>query len=427
MILFWYKHRSPGVPLVRVLGLTLVKRSVLAAQAAGFERIVLAVDPADEAAVRDELQDPRIRVRVTVESSAANLFEAIAGDDDAGGAAAAQQPVIVLGDRTWAGPVLARLAEPLPAGVAGLGVRGGPDGSDLAGMLRLRSEELEGAKLASATEPEAIARGLAAWSPTEGVLETVDGAGRVGPIGADDEIAAAERVLLEALEKPADGVISRNINRKISLFISRRLARTGVRPNEITAVVALVGVLSGPFAFFGGPYWGFVLGALCYYLSAILDGCDGEISRLKYQGSPLGAWLDTVVDDMVGLSYILGLYARLYLDAPGSFWLWTGAVGVVFYLLTVLPRYYIMAVRLGSGDYQKLAALQKPAEPGPLGKLVQPIKDVIFRTDFLPFYAFVTALAHYTPAFAVPFAAGSVASAVDTLVTLIKTRKMSAD
>ncbi len=228
---------------------------------------------------------------------------------------------------------------------------------------------------------------------------------------------AAERALMLSLKKDADGIISRHLNRHISMFISRRLARTPIRPNHITAVVFLVGVLAGPFAFLGTPL-GFAVGGFCYWFSAVLDGCDGEISRLKYWGSPLGAWLDTVVDDLVCLSYIVGMYLGLSRNADHLWWLYIGGGATLFFLLTILPRYYVMATRSGSGDYQKMAKETRPENRGTLSTFLLAARDIVFRTDFLPFAGMVTAVLNHPEVFAVPFALGSVASAVDSLMTL---------
>ncbi len=227
----------------------------------------------------------------------------------------------------------------------------------------------------------------------------------------------AERALLRSLGKRADGVISRNINRKISTTISRHLAPYPIRPNHITTAVFLIGIISGPLAW-QGTYSGFAGGAFCYWLSAVLDGCDGEISRLKYQGSALGAWLDTIVDDLVCLSYVTGMYMALARNAESSFWSWCGGFALIFYLITLLPRYYIMAYRLGSGDYQKIAEKLRSTKDAKLSKFIQGCRDVIFRCDFLPFYAMSTAFIGFVPAFALPFAVGTIITAIDTMVTL---------
>jgi len=284
--------------------------------------------------------------------------------------------------------------------------------------------ELPLRRLPSSEWDAAAAEGGEHWLARLGAGEARAGKGYALRVTDDVSARAAERALMLSLYKDQDGVISRHLNRKISTFISRRLARTSVRPNHVTAVVFLVGVCSGPLAYLG-TYLGFAAGAFCYWFSAVLDGCDGELARLKYLGSPLGAWLDTVVDDLVCFSYVVGMYLALARGADHPGWLWLGAGGVAFYLLTILPRYYIMAARLGSGDYQKLAKKARPASGSAIARLALAIRDVIFRTDFLPFYALVTAAVGFVPAFAVPFALGSAASAVDTLITLATYRPQS--
>ena len=272
----------------------------------------------------------------------------------------------------------------------------------------------------SAAEWEAAVRDPAAWLESLGTGRAASG--RDFAIRVTDRAAfrRAEQALMQSLKKAADGIVSRYLNRRISTFISKRLARTPVRPNHITAVVFLVGVLSGPFAFLGTPL-GFALGGLCYWLSAVLDGCDGEISRLKYQGSPLGAWLDTVVDDLACLSFISGMYPALSRNAGHPYWLYLGGVAVLFFLLTILPRYIVMA-RYGSGDFQKLAKATRPENPGALSALVLGLRDIVFRTDFLPFAGMVTAVIGHPEIFALPFALGTLASAVDSLLTLAKVK-----
>ena len=238
----------------------------------------------------------------------------------------------------------------------------------------------------------------------------------------EDDVGEAESVLLASLVKPTDGVISRNLNRKISMFFSRRLARYDVSPNHVTLVVFLIGIASGPLAY-RGTYEAMVLGGFCYWFSAVLDGTDGELARLKYLGSPLGAWLDTVTDDAVCLSFIVGVYLALARDSQALPWRWIGLLGTGFFLATVLPRYYLMARASGSGDYQKMAADVRPRADGLLSRIALRLRDIVFRTDFLPFYAFVTTILGVVPAFALPFAVGAVASSVDTLMSFLTYRR----
>ena len=233
-------------------------------------------------------------------------------------------------------------------------------------------------------------------------------------------ICEAEAFLLKGLAKKQDGIISRTINRRVSLRLTAYLMHTGVKPNLVTLFVFLIGVASGPLMMCWQGYWGLVVGSFCYYLAAILDGCDGELARLKYLGTPAGAWLDTVVDDLAGLSYLLGLYCSLYLS--GAMPSWSGAMAVTAYLLTLGPRYFVMFRYLGSGDYQKLSAGKQRPGRSWISPLINFLECTVFRTDFIPFAAFVCALLGLSPFFAWCVALGTVFSALDSAATCLSFR-----
>ena len=59
-------------------------------------------------------------------------------------------------------------------------------------------------------------------------------------------------------------------------------------------------------------YFFLLLGALLAQLSSILDGCDGEIARLKLLKSKFGRWLDQVLDRYSDLFIFTGLTFHTY-------------------------------------------------------------------------------------------------------------------
>ena len=63
----------------------------------------------------------------------------------------------------------------------------------------------------------------------------------------------------------------------------------------VTLFTLGVSFLAGVF-FARGGYWNTLLGALLSVWASILDGCDGEVARLKLQVSKLGCWLETICD-----------------------------------------------------------------------------------------------------------------------------------
>ena len=82
-------------------------------------------------------------------------------------------------------------------------------------------------------------------------------------------------------------------------------------PNQISIAVFFISVFSGLIISIEG-YFFLLLGALLAQLSSILDGCDGEIARLKLLESKFGAWFDRVLDRYCDLFIFTGLTFHIY-------------------------------------------------------------------------------------------------------------------
>lgn len=125
-----------------------------------------------------------------------------------------------------------------------------------------------------------------------------------------DERRALEKRLLAALVKPNESFMSRHVERRLSIALTCRLAETSLTPDQATVISAGVG-LSGAVLFAVGRHGASLLGALLFLAHSILDGCDGELARLKLQESPRGArldfWSDNVVHAAAFLSMGIGL------------------------------------------------------------------------------------------------------------------------
>jgi phosphatidylglycerophosphate synthase len=144
-------------------------------------------------------------------------------------------------------------------------------------------------------EPDAIRRAVADGAPPDGL-----------PAATPAERAAAERALFAKLRKPVDGFISRHLNRRMSLAVTRALLPTGITPNQMTVVASLLGV-AGVILVFQATWATLAAGAVLVQAQSVLDGCDGEIARLKLQSSRFGEWFDNVTDDAINASYGVAL------------------------------------------------------------------------------------------------------------------------
>ena len=120
-----------------------------------------------------------------------------------------------------------------------------------------------------------------------------------------EDVPAAELALRRAVFKPTDGVLAR-FNRRISLPISLVLIRTPITANQISVVILGLGFWAA-WLFSRGTYAASLMGAAVSLAASILDGCDGEVARLKYQESVFGCWLETVGDYTYYFAIFIGI------------------------------------------------------------------------------------------------------------------------
>jgi hypothetical protein len=110
----------------------------------------------------------------------------------------------------------------------------------------------------------------------------------------------AEWALIRRMNKSFEGPVDALINWRFSMRITRLLARRSlaVTPNHVTIVAILVGLVASWLAS-RGDRAAFAAAGVLLECNSILDSCDGELARLRYQYSKLGQWLDNLSDDVV--------------------------------------------------------------------------------------------------------------------------------
>ncbi|HIA03205.1 MAG TPA: CDP-alcohol phosphatidyltransferase family protein [Myxococcales bacterium] len=158
----------------------------------------------------------------------------------------------------------------------------------------------------------------------------------------------ATTFLLRSLRKAEDGLISRSLNRPMSLFTTRILAQTPITPNQWTVFTAILGVI-GCLVMAQGGFWALTLGAFLIHMSSVFDGCDGELARLKFQYSKVGEWLDTICDDIVNSSLMLGLGLGIAATTGQEFYATMGITAVILNLSHAVVVYYYLYTQTGTG------------------------------------------------------------------------------
>ena len=359
----------------RVLGLTLAERGQRVAAKVGARRVLVLDDTADLAA-----------------------WDAARGDAE----------LLVIDAREHL--VHTPLVEPLLRGRAPHRIAVDADGA-FAGALWL-----------SGSAPlEAIARGEL---PTAGAEPIPHGDIARHPARTFAERRAAARMLERILVKAEDSPIVRFFYRPLSRPITRLLLHTPITPNQVSIVVLALGVIGCWLTAQPGRN-ALILGAALILAGGIIDGCDGELSRLRLTSSKLGAWLDTVIDELTTTLYFVALGNHVLVYHRESWVVPSIIVGAICYVTTIYVIYYFLIVVSKTGNSQHYvgdlelagdALRRRHRPPSKLPPWVQRIGAalmMVVRRDFINLAALaVTFVDGYLALYFVMFVGGVAAAAV---------------
>ena len=177
-------------------------------------------------------------------------------------------------------------------------------------------KELSGVPEVGADEVRPANRGL------ESSLKVTDEASR----------KKAETAIFAELMRGDLGFVARYLNKPVSFFITRHLlCHLPITPNQVTLGAALVGLLGALCIATGNNalmVWGFFLA----HLQSILDGCDGELARVRFQQSAIGEWLDTLVDDGLNIAIFACLGIGLHRATGSNLLLAAGLVASLMHI-----------------------------------------------------------------------------------------------
>jgi len=159
------------------------------------------------------------------------------------------------------------------------------------------------------------------------------------------DIKFAENKLLKSLTKSEDGFLSKKINRRVSTFFTRFLIKTPITPNMISFAIPIIGILTF-FILAKGVYPWILIGGLLIQFMSIIDGCDGELARIKFLRSKWGGFLDANLDKYVDTAIVAGM-ALGYLKITGNEFILPIALLVIFGfgLDGYMPNKFVATVR----------------------------------------------------------------------------------
>ncbi len=364
-------------PLIPVVGMPLLRRVILTAKRAGIKRCVVVIGH----------ESDRVRKVMEADSVVSEMTEFVVNDefDRANGVSllkaqevVGDEPfVLLMGDHLFESATLTELMSLATApGECVLAVdrkldtivdmddatkvqlRGGNIGNLAKELNRFDAVDsgmfLGNRSLFEAME-QAVSQGREGLSDgvrilaRAGRLKAFDiGDGKWQDVDTPEMLSAARNMLFSSLVSSTSGIVSRHINRKISVAISRLLVHTPLTPNLISLSTLVAGLLAAYYIAQPG-YWNLVLGGLLFQTASVVDGCDGEIARLKFLESERGQWLDTLIDYTTDVAFLVGITWRMFAVSGLA---WVAPLGAVAMVLTVAYVAVMLtySASQGSGD-----------------------------------------------------------------------------
>ncbi len=342
-------------PLIKLLGLSLVERVILTAKRAGIDEFVMVIGYLGER-IREELGDgDRYGVKVTYienrEWERGNGVSVLKAKELLN-----EEFVLLMADHLFDVEILHSLLKTRLEGDECVLVvdKRPPDYIDLreATKVKVRDDKIVdigkrmkeydaidcGIFLCTQSIFKALDESIKDGDETlSGGINVLSRAGRVKAFEIKDnfwididtksDYNKAEKILCEKLIKPTDGPVSKFLNRPISIRISKLLVRTKIKPNTISILSFFIALLSALF-FSLGDYLYIIIAGILSQLGSIVDGCDGEVARLKFQQSDYGAWFDAVLDRYADALIISGMaYGYWLLHSDIKIWI-TGVIAL---------------------------------------------------------------------------------------------------
>lgn len=160
---------------------------------------------------------------------------------------------------------------------------------------------------------------------------------------------------LSSVLKSADveDPVNRYVHRTLAYLFVKSIFRTGITPNMITVSSIVAGFVAGCAFLFGTPT-AMLVGGVCLWTAAILDGADGILARAKNLHSEFGRALDGSADALVAVFTVFPAFYHIWVTYhnPYHLALMLPALGLTIVHLAVYDFYkesYLRGTRPGRG------------------------------------------------------------------------------
>jgi phosphatidylglycerophosphate synthase len=258
-------------------------------------------------------------------------------------------------------------------------------------------------------------RALAAQWKDHATMHAYAGVGR-HPAVTREERKAATKYMWQLIWKPEqDGWLSYHLFRPVAYPITKFFLPTPVSPNAITGIVAVLALVGCALCAWPS-YEAAVIGSVMQHVAGYFDCTDGEIARLRHEGSKFGMWFDTLTDEATTVAYMACIGIHNYHRYPEyqAYIALMIVLGVIGSFLGLYTIYYYLIKVARSGNSQDY--------PVSGGELKQKVAQLLHR-DFIGLVTMFLAIFNVTEIAAFGMALGGVISGITLLPEHLKLRR----
>jgi len=121
--------------------------------------------------------------------------------------------------------------------------------------------------------------------------------------------------------KEVEEILDLIVYRPVAFLFVRAIYRSKITPDGISIAAIFMGLIAGGFYSIGQLVY-FKIGAFFYLLFNILDCSDGQLARLKKNGTPAGKIIDGISDYIATIAVYIGIAMGFAFRTPEPyFWL----------------------------------------------------------------------------------------------------------
>lgn len=183
-------------------------------------------------------------------------------------------------------------------------------------------------------------------------------------------LGAIKKVYRESVKKE-DIAWNTYVARPQAAILVHLLRSTPLTPNQVSFLGGFIFLIAAVAMVHLPGESGFFIAALLIHLSYLFDCADGQLARLKTMTSPVGAYLDFLIDEFKALLLVGAATLRLWLIDGDPFWLLVGIIALCLVSFsTSLTNFVRRPEYAGQTIHPGASARKKPFPASPLGKLI---------------------------------------------------------